>query len=148
MGPGILADDLTGALDAAAPFAVGNARVEVWLGRAGSGSFERLRLHAAARTTETRNAAPAVAASLAAEGATALRALGAKQLFKKIDSTLRGPWVEELDAVRAALGDPPAVICPAFPEQGRVVRGGVVYAGGQAGDCFAMLCERSVPRRG
>src|SRR5581483_10789041 len=33
-------------------------------------------------------------------------------------------------------------------EQGRVVRGGVVYAGGQAGDCFAMLCERSVPRRG
>jgi len=47
--------------------------------------------------------------------------------FVKIDSTLRGP-------IRGLVGgDGVAVIAPAFPEQGRVVRGGRLYVNGEPG---------------
>jgi uncharacterized protein YgbK (DUF1537 family) len=41
--------------------------------------------------------------------------------FKKIDSTLRGPIGTEVDALMRATGAATAIVCPAFPAQGRVV---------------------------
>jgi D-threonate/D-erythronate kinase len=58
--------------------------------------------------------------------ATALLGQGAR-VFVKIDSTLRGP-VAGLVANEGVV-----VIAPAFPEQGRVLRGGRVYVNGQPG---------------
>jgi uncharacterized protein YgbK (DUF1537 family) len=45
----------------------------------------------------------------------------ATRYFKKIDSTLRGHVALEMDALMRAVGVPSALVCPAFPAQGRVV---------------------------
>ncbi len=50
--------------------------------------------------------------------------------YKKIDSTLRGNLGAELDALMALCRAPAAVVCPAFPEQGRgLEQGYLVHAG-------------------
>jgi uncharacterized protein YgbK (DUF1537 family) len=41
--------------------------------------------------------------------------------FKKVDSTLRGAVADELDGLLEASGAPGAVLCPAFPAQGRTL---------------------------
>ena len=50
--------------------------------------------------------------------------------FKKIDSTLRGNIVPETLAVLEATGRRHLLITPAFPGQGRVLRGGEVFVHG------------------
>jgi uncharacterized protein YgbK (DUF1537 family) len=45
----------------------------------------------------------------------------AARYFKKIDSTLRGHVGPEVDALMRAAGIATALVCPAFPAQGRVV---------------------------
>jgi uncharacterized protein YgbK (DUF1537 family) len=51
-------------------------------------------------------------------------------VYKKIDSTLRGNPAAELGAVMHALGEKRAVVAPAFPAQGRMVRCGRVWVNG------------------
>jgi 4-hydroxythreonine-4-phosphate dehydrogenase len=48
--------------------------------------------------------------------------------YKKIDSTLRGNIAAELAALLEALGAPCAVVCPAFPAQGRGMEAGRLVA--------------------
>ena len=50
--------------------------------------------------------------------------------FKKIDSTLRGRIGAEVDALMRATGPRTAVVCPAFPAQGRVVLDRVLLVDG------------------
>ena len=45
-------------------------------------------------------------------------------LFKKIDSVLRGPVVAEVDAALAATGRSSAIVVPANPSRGRIIREG------------------------
>lgn len=60
------------------------------------------------------------------------RARKAAILYKKVDSTLRGHLAAEIAAARAALGPQrPVVVCPAFPAQGRIVKGGRVRVNGK-----------------
>ncbi len=116
----ILADDLTGALDTAAPFAARGMHTEVAL--------------SAGAIAEALGAGPAVLSvnlasrEIGAEAArratqAALDALPAGiRLFKKVDSRLKGHIAAELDAIayRAAL------VSPAIPAFGRVVADGCV----------------------
>ena len=132
----ILADDLTGAADCAAAFAV--AGMETWLSlddRAGA-----LETSVLAVDTDTRVAPADVAyARTAAAARDALRA-GSRVVYKKIDSTLRGHVGPEIaatfGAVRAAedgRGPRPIVLlCPAFPATGRILRAGRVLVNGTA----------------
>jgi uncharacterized protein YgbK (DUF1537 family) len=55
---------------------------------------------------------------------------GCEILVKKIDSTLRGNVVAETLAMLDASGRKTAVVAPAFPRQGRTLKGGVVYVRG------------------
>jgi uncharacterized protein YgbK (DUF1537 family) len=55
-----------------------------------------------------------------------LHAGGVTLLYKKIDSTVQGNIVAEVEAARDAGGFAAALVCPANPSQGRVVRGGVL----------------------
>jgi uncharacterized protein YgbK (DUF1537 family) len=123
----ILADDLTGACDTGCLFAgagpVGVAMAP-WLAATDQ---PVLAVDTASRTLSPGAAAEAV-------GATA-RVLGARlrtgAVFKKIDSTLRGPVAAELDALLQH--GPPftgALVCPAFPAQCRVVRDGRLLVDG------------------
>jgi uncharacterized protein YgbK (DUF1537 family) len=112
----LLADDLTGALDSAARFVplVGPVPV-VWAGDIPSGTV--------AIDSGTRDADAATAAETLHRLSGALH--GGDIAFKKIDSVLRGHVALELDACRP--GFDRCVVAPAFPDQGRVTRGGTQW---------------------
>src|SRR5262245_35206031 len=118
----LIADDLTGACDAGAPFA-GRAPVGVFVAPTSPGPEWTV----AAVDTESREllAADAAAATQAAVGRLGARLPGGL-LFKKIDSTLRGPIGAELEALLAVSGRQVALVCPAFPAQGRTVSAGTL----------------------
>ena len=94
----IIADDLTGACDAGALFA-GRGPVGVFVAPELPGA----RWPAAAVDCETRALSPADAAARVRRAATGLEArLHGGRIFKKIDSTFRGPVAAELDALMDA----------------------------------------------
>jgi D-threonate/D-erythronate kinase len=122
----LIADDLTGACDAGALFA-GRAPVLASVGASVAGAEREV----TAVDTESRDLEPAAAALCVAATARRLEArLVASVLFKKIDSTLRGPVGAELDALLSTTGRRTVLVCPAFPGQARTVRNGVLRVGG------------------
>ena len=95
---------------------------------------ERARLHAPvlAIDLDTRGLDEQAAGERVKRAFRSRRAREAGILYKKIDSTLRGNVVAELAAVRQALGARrPIFVAPAFPAQGRTVRGGRVFVDGK-----------------
>lgn len=124
-GLALVADDLTGAADAAVPFAARGAEVSVVLRWPPQDGVEVLAL-----VSDSRWRAPEVAAERVGRLVRRARTWGADQLFVKIDSTLRGHVRHEVGAALAAWGTGPAVATPAFPAQGRVVRDGVLLVHG------------------
>jgi uncharacterized protein YgbK (DUF1537 family) len=125
----LVADDLTGALDAAAPFASPGRPVPV---------FAADRLPAVlpasyAVDLGTRDLERVAATARAARHAGLLRPGRALTVFRKLDSRLRGHGGSELAATLAALGGADCLIAPAFPVHGRVTRGGRqgILAGGR-----------------
>ncbi len=123
----IVADDLTGAADAAAPFASRGAEVSIALRWPPADGVEVLVL-----VSDSRWRAPEAAAARVADLVTAGRSWGARRLFVKVDSTLRGNVLPEVAAALAAWGEATTVATPAFPAQGRTVRGGVLHVHGVA----------------
>lgn len=123
-----LADDLSGALDAAAAFHRAGQRVTIAL------SLEAWPAAAAGEvigfTTETRNAAPAVAMEAVTRAIAHGRGRGGRLVYKKIDSTLRGPVAAELAALEAAMPETRILFTPANPAAGRTVEGGVLRVKG------------------
>ncbi len=121
----LLADDLTGALDAAAAFVPLLGPIPC--------RWDAIALHGGTAVLDmgTRElSAPAAAARFAA-CAPALE--GADIAFLKIDSLLRGHGLADL---AAALRDGPwrrALLAPAFPAQGRITRDGHQFARGSDG---------------
>lgn len=124
----ILADDLTGACDSAAPFAACGIGVRVWLGATGTAEEPVQAFNTASRGLEPELAAQAVRRS-AAEIAAAGRTLW----FKKVDSAGRGAIAAELRAAREGLGMRAILFAPSFPEAGRTVSGGVLRIEDAAG---------------
>jgi uncharacterized protein YgbK (DUF1537 family) len=125
----LIADDLTGAADASVHFA-GSREVEIRIplpsrwGELGADLPEVEGL--TVLDTESRH----LPAELAAAAVTlACRDLG-EGVFKKVDSTLRGPVAAELVAACLALGKSTAVLAPSLPAQGRTVQGGRLLVGG------------------
>lgn len=126
----LISDDLTGALDAAAPFALAGWRTVVataprHLAAALAADGEILAL-----SLNSRDIAGEDAGARAAEAAGALA--GVPVLFKKIDSRLKGHVGRESSMVAALRGLSRIVICPAIPELGRIVRGGALQGAGVA----------------
>ena len=120
----IIADDLTGAMDAAAPFAKRGAHTRVLF--SDNPTSEQL-LNAPevlARSTDSRHLDPLRAIQRVHQ---AISDLEDRLPFKKIDSTLRGNIVPETLAVLEATGRQHLLITPAFPGQGRALRGGEVF---------------------
>jgi uncharacterized protein YgbK (DUF1537 family) len=108
----IVADDLTGACDTGSLFA-GDGPVPLSLWPAAPP-------RAAVRVVDTESRA--VAEDEAVARVTQVAAMApATRYFKKIDSTLRGHVGLEGDALMRAAGIVTALLCPAFPAQGRVV---------------------------
>ena len=127
----IVADDLTGAMDSAGPFAA--LGLETWV--------VAMPLHcdpaalAGARivsvNTDTRHLDARAAAARVEDIVRHLGAGGFDILIKKIDSTLRGNVVAETLALRCVSGRQVVLVAVAFPAQGRTVRQGVVHVDGK-----------------
>jgi uncharacterized protein YgbK (DUF1537 family) len=120
----LLADDLTGACDAAAAFLPYGHRVRIWFGgKALSSASETVQ----AFNTDSR-ALPAEQAAAAVQLASAaLVSVDKAFIFKKIDSAARGPLGAELLAAQKAFGAQAILLAPSFPETGRTVRNGVLH---------------------
>ena len=127
----IVADDLTGAMDSAGPFAAFG--IESWVVavpmRCDPASLKSARVVSV--NTDTRHLSADLAAARVREVARHLGAGGFDIVVKKIDSTLRGNVVAETLALLDISGRGQAVVAPAFPGQGRTVRGGIVYVDGR-----------------
>lgn len=123
----VVADDLTGAADTAVQFA-------------SAGWPTRLALHlddlgdvrgALAVSTDARAMGEGARAATA-DAVRALRDRGAGRLYLKIDSTLRGAVADEIAGALDGWDADLALVCPAYPAMGRVVRAGVASADGRA----------------
>lgn len=122
-----LADDLSGALDAAAAFHHAGRRVRIVLSAT---DWSALDDEVLGVTTETRNASAATAAAVVREAIARGRQQGARLVYKKIDSTLRGPVAAEIAALAGALPGTDVLFTPANPAVGRTVRAGVLRVHG------------------
>jgi uncharacterized protein YgbK (DUF1537 family) len=122
----LVADDLTGACDAASPFARYGLATLVALA-SGAGFADVL-----AVSTESRGLTAEESRGTIAATARRLSGVRAGILFKKIDSTLRGNVGTEIAATAEAFGCDAAVITPAFPEMQRVVVDGWLRVDGAA----------------
>jgi uncharacterized protein YgbK (DUF1537 family) len=114
---GIIADDLTGACDAAVHFRAAGLRTEVNLSLCVPGA------DIVAYSTDSRDVGPEEVRRRIEAVAALVRP---DIVFKKIDSVLRGRPGLEIAVALEAFGCDVAVIAPAYPEMGRVVRGGVL----------------------
>ncbi len=130
----LVADDLTGALDASAPFAAHGLRVRVYRGAgaapAGPDTAADGAPAVAAVDTASRHLPPDAARAAVEAAGRRLRERSPRLVFKKVDSTLRGPVADEVQAAMAVFGRRAALVCPAFPAAGRTVQGGEVFVHG------------------
>ena len=120
---GIVADDLTGALDTGLQFARVGLETMVHLSPVADDSDVLV------LDSETRNLPRAAAYDRVREAAAFLEG---RVVYKKIDSTLRGNIGCELDAVMDELSLRRALVTPALPAYGRTLTGGRLYVNGTA----------------
>lgn len=139
--PRLLADDLTGALDAAAPFAAARGAIAVrWLPEDGTAAVAWPD-GPAALSTSSRDLSEAEAVARVERLAGGLA--DAAPAFKKIDSLLRGNTGAEIVAAHRAGGFATTLVAPAFPAQGRRVRAGRLRIGDADGPDVAALLARA-----
>jgi uncharacterized protein YgbK (DUF1537 family) len=121
----LIADDLTGACDAAAQFALRGLAARVSLDPGSEAGATGV----LAISTESRGG------DLASfrQALERLPPLRPRILFKKIDSTLRGNIGQEVAATLAVFGCDRAVVTPAFPAMGRAVEAGYLRVVGDSG---------------
>lgn len=121
-----IADDLTGALEAAAKFACQGlgARVTTEITLSGPPEVPVLVID-----TETRHGAAEKAAAIVREAAESALQFAPWLVYKKTDSTLRGNIAAEFRALLELIPDRSLVYAPAYPEMGRTVKGGHLFVG-------------------
>lgn len=146
----VFADDLTGAGDTAAQFTKAgfSARVlvDTWT------ADEAKKTDVAVVDTDSRCLGTGEAAEAIRAAAARLGGLGAVPVYKKIDSTMRGNIGAEIDALMEAAELPCALLCPAFPANGRTVVGGNLLVRGrpvarsaEGNDMLAAVAESHIP---
>lgn len=112
----VVADDLTGAMDAASRFSGRGFETSVAVA---SGGIEDAAV--AVVDTDSRY----VTATVASERVrSTIESHPAEIVYKKIDSTLRGNVVPEVETALSATESDGAVVAPAFPGQDRITIGG------------------------
>lgn len=126
----IIADDLTGAMDTAAPFAARGLSTRVFPEGHAALEPSAWRADVVAVNTESRHSAAAQAAATVTACVHRLAQANPPVLLKKIDSTLRGNVATEIAAALEASGRPLAMVTPAMPAQSRTMREGRLYIRG------------------
>lgn len=124
----IIADDFTGALDTGVQFAACGISTRVVVDPEADllGNESQVLVV----DTETRHLPAGQAHAVVARLAVRARKAGIPYIYKKTDSALRGNIGAELAAVLEASGEERLPFFPAFPQTGRVTRGGIHYVDG------------------
>ena len=142
---GIVADDLTGAMDSSGYFASLGFSTVVVLDPNFSCDATVLVI-----TTNSRAEDPKVARERVRQ---AMHGMAERVVYKKIDSTLRGNIGEELQVAVAAMASEKVVVAPAFPAVGRTTVDGILLVNGVpvaetqfAHDPISPVKESSIPR--
>jgi D-threonate/D-erythronate kinase len=140
----IVADDLTGAAELAAFAGTTERPARVaWVHRSGGwgGDGGTEEVSSIVIDTESRNLTEGEGRARLAAVVRRLRPeWRSRVVYKKIDSTLRGPIRAEITLLHDVAGLGPVLAAPAYPRMGRTTRGGVQYlhgvavADGPAGD--------------
>lgn len=124
----VIADDLTGAGDCAAAFAARGYSSFIWLhGRTPTVDCDVPVYETRSRHVDPREAYHRVRVLVERSRA---------HVFKKIDSTLKGNIVSELQAALDATGAPAMWVTPAHPAMGRTVRNGELLIHGEPSGQF------------
>lgn len=130
---GCVADDFTGASDAASYLKKGGLQTQLYLGcPADDEDFGGAQAVVIGLKTRSIPAAEAVAQTCAA--VRKLLMAGARQIYLKycstFDSTPKGNIGPVADAVMRLLGVRYTLLCPSLPDNGRTVRGGELFVNG------------------
>ncbi len=124
----IIADDFTGALDTGVQFAARGIRTRVVVEP--EVDFTAHEAKVLVVDTETRHLPAAQAYDAVARLTERAQRAGVSYIYKKTDSALRGNIGAELAAVLESSGCSYLPFLPAFPQTGRITRGGVHYVDG------------------
>lgn len=127
----VIADDLTGANDTGVHFLSDSENVEVVID---TNLFSMKTLdhsvHTLVINTGTRNIEPREAAEKVKSYVNHFLTYSPKEIYKKIDSTLRGNVGSEIDALMTESGYSLACVAPAVPRNGRTTVNGICYIDG------------------
>ena len=124
----IIADDFTGALDTGVQFAARGIRTRVVVEP--DVDFTACEAEVLVVDTETRHLPAAEAYDAVFRLTQRARCAGVSYIYKKTDSALRGNIGAELAALLKASSCRYLPFLPAFPQMGRITRGGVHYVDG------------------
>jgi uncharacterized protein YgbK (DUF1537 family) len=123
---GVIADDLTGAAELGAAGLRHGLRAEIVVaGEIGRG------VDLVCVDTDSRSCSSEEAGRRAAAAANQLAEAGAAWMYKKVDSLLRGRVLAEVSAILQLLRLQRAILAPANPSLGRVIRQGQYLVGGR-----------------
>jgi D-threonate/D-erythronate kinase len=139
---GVIADDLTGAAELGAIGWRHGLRAEVVRSGKPGGAADLVCVD-----TDSRACEPAEAAKRAATAAKLLRAAGAKWIYKKVDSVLRGQVTAEVEAVMKQLKLERALLLPANPSLGRTIKDGHYFLRGRPLHKTEFARDPHFPRR-
>lgn len=120
----IIADDLSGAADCASAFVKAGLETLVVIDRQAEQSVDTEAAQVISIDADTRRLPGAEAAKIHLDIYNRYRSAG-QLLYKKIDSTLRGNFAEELSSIIDQAGL--AIVAPAFPQAGRFTMNGHQY---------------------
>ena len=126
----LIADDLTGALDSAAPFLASGLKVSVALDPQGVAAAMADKPDVLVINSDSRMTDPQAATARMTVLWEQLAPEAPTLLFKKIDSRLNGRPALETIALMTAAGRTTAQICPAVPDMGRIVADGRIMGEG------------------
>jgi D-threonate/D-erythronate kinase len=139
---GVIADDLTGAAELGAIGLRHGLRAEIVRNGRPGGAAGLVCVD-----TDSRSLKPEDAAKSAAAAAKLLRAAGARWIYKKVDSVLRGQVTAEVEAVMKQLKLERALLLPANPSLGRTIKGGHYFLRGRPLHKTEFAHDPQFPRR-
>jgi uncharacterized protein YgbK (DUF1537 family) len=139
---GVIADDLTGAAEIGAVGLRHGLRAEIVRRGAPSGQADLVCVD-----TDSRSCGADEAGQRAAAAAKLLNSAGAEWIYKKVDSVLRGHVTAEVEAVMKQLRLNRALLLPANPSLGRVIRDGQYFVRGRPIHKTEFARDPEYPRR-
>jgi D-threonate/D-erythronate kinase len=139
---GVIADDLTGAAELGAVGLRHGFSAEVVTDGKPSGEAELVCVD-----TDSRSQTPQEAARRVTAAVKLLQKAGAEWIYKKVDSVLRGQVTAEIEAMMKQLGVERALLAPANPSLGRVIRDGKYFIRGKLIHKTEFLRDPQFPRK-